>query len=170
MSPEKGNLSQGIRLGTPPEFTFLNQVRVGQPVACRGGILRLSGSDLSVDLRTARLWHIDLKELRIDLRQRDTAHAWAVARLELGKHRRRNGISAMTAVVPLARQNPVTSPEIMTLVERAIKTVPALVDATGNFEADGAITAVRPLIGLGPGLTPSAMISSWGFLQGCGAR
>ena len=166
VSPEKGNLSQGIRLGTPPEFTFLNQLQVGQPVACRGGVLRLSGSDLSVDLRTASLWHIDLKELRIDLRQRDTAHAWAVARLELGKHRRRNGISAMTAVVPLARHNPVTSPEIMTLVERAIKTVPALVDATGNFEADGAITAVRPLIGLGPGLTPSGDDFIVGYLAG----
>ena len=55
VSSEKGNLSQGIRLGTPPKFTFLNQLRVGQPFACRGGILRISGSELSVDLRTASL-------------------------------------------------------------------------------------------------------------------
>jgi len=88
VSSEKGNLSQGIRLGTPPKFTFLNQVRVGQPFACRGGILRISGSELSVDLRTASLWHIDLKGLRVDLRQRDTAQAWAVAWLGLGEHRR----------------------------------------------------------------------------------
>ena len=64
VSSEKGNLSQGIRLRTPPTFTFLNQLRVGQPVACRGGILRISGSELSIDLRTASLWHIDLKGLR----------------------------------------------------------------------------------------------------------
>ena len=166
ISSEKGNLSQGIRLGTPPKFTFLNQFRVGQPVTCRGGILRISGSELSVDLRTASLWHIDLKGLRVDLHQRDTAQAWAVAWLELGKHRRGNGISAMIEAIPVPRQNPVTSPEIKTLVERAVQTVPALIDATRNFQVDGAITAIRPLIGLGPGLTPSGDDFIVGYLAG----
>lgn len=166
VSSEKGNLSQGIRLGTPPQFTFLNQLRVGQSVACRGGILRISGSELSVDLRTASLWHIDLKGLRIDLHQRDTAQAWAVAWLELEKHRRGNGISTMIAAMPLPRQNSVTSPGIKTLVERAVQTVPALIDATRNFQVDGAITAIRPLIGLGPGLTPSGDDFIVGYLAG----
>src|SRR5580765_2255133 len=125
VSSEKGNLSQGIRLGTPSNFTFLNQVRLGQPFACRGGILRISGSELSVDLRTASLWHIDLKRLRVDLRRRDTAQAWAVAWLELEEHRRRSGISAMIAANPAPRQNPVTSPWIRALVERAVQTVSA---------------------------------------------
>ena len=166
VSSEKGNLSQGIRLGTPPKFTFLNQLRVGQPFACRGGILRISGSELSVDLRTASLWHIDLKGLRVDLRQRDTAQAWAVAWLELGKHRRGNGISAMIAAIPVPRQNSVTSPGIKTLVEMAVQTVPALIDATRNLQVDGAITAIRPLIGLGPGLTPSGDDFIVGYLAG----
>ena len=166
VSSEKGNLSQGIRLRTPPQFTFLNQLRVGQPVACRGGILRISGSDLSVDLRTASLWHIDLKGLRVDLHQCDMAQAWAVAWLELGKHRRGNGISAMITAMPLPRQNPVTSPGIKILVERAVQTVPALIDATRDFQVDGAITAIRPLIGLGPGLTPSGDDFIVGYLAG----
>jgi hypothetical protein len=166
VSSEKGNLSQGIRLKTPTQFTFLNQLRMGQPVACRGGILRISGSDLSVDLRTASLWHIDLKGLRVDIHQRDTAQAWAVAWLELGKHRRGNGMSAMIAAMPLPGQNPVISPGLKTLVEGAVQTVPALIDATRNFQVDGAITAIKPLIGLGPGLTPSGDDFIVGYLAG----
>ena len=166
ISSEKGNLSQGIRLGTPPRFTFLNQLRVGQPIACRGGILRISGSELSVDLRTASLWHIDLKGLRVDLRQSDTAQAWAVAWLELEKHRRGNGISAMISAAPVPRQKSVTSPGIKTLVQRAVQTVPALIDATRNLQVDSAITAIRPLIGLGPGLTPSGDDFIVGYLAG----
>jgi len=166
VSSEQGNLSQGIRLGTPPKFTFLDQLRVGQPVACRGGILRISGSELSVDLRTARLWHIDLKGMRVDLRQCDTAQAWAVAWLELENHRRGNGISAMIAALPEPRQNPVTSPEIMALVERAVHTVSALIEVTRTLQVDGAITAIRPLIGLGPGLTPSGDDFIVGYLAG----
>ena len=166
VSSEKGNPAQGIRLKTPPTFTFLNQLRVGQSVACRGGILRISGSDLSVDLRTASLWHIDLKALRVDLRQRDTARAWVAAWLELAKHRNRNGISAMIAGTPLPRHNPVISPGIETLVDRAVQTVPALIGATRNRQVDVAITAVRPLIGLGPGLTPSGDDFIVGYLAG----
>ena len=166
VSSEKGNLSQGIRLRTPSQFTFLNQLRVGQPVACRGGILRISGSNLSVDLRTASRWHIDLKGLRVDLHQRDTAQAWVVAWLELGKHRRGNGMSAIIAATPLSRQYPVTSPWMKTLVERAVQTVPDLIDATRNLQVDGAITAIRNLIGLGPGLTPSGDDFIVGYLAG----
>jgi len=166
VSSEKGNLSQGIRLRTPHKFTFLNQVRVGQPFACRGGILRISGSELSVDLRTANLWHIDLKGLQIDLRQHDTAQAWAVSWLELGKHRRGSGISAMIAASPAPREKPVTSLGIKSLVERVIQTVPALMDATRNLQVDAAITAFTPLIGLGPGLTPSGDDFIVGYLAG----
>ena len=166
VSSEKGNLSQGIRLGTPPTFTFLDQLRVGQPFACRGGILRISGSELSVDLRAASLWHIDLKGLRVDLRQRDTAQAWAVAWRELEKHRRGNGLSALIAAIPAPRQNPETSPWIKALGERAIQTVSALIDATRTFQVDGAIAAISPLIGLGPGLTPSGDDFIVGYLAG----
>ena len=166
VSSEKGNLSQGIRLRTPSQFTFLNQLRVGQPVACRGGILRIGGSNLSVDLRTASLWHIDLKGLRVDLHQRDTAQAWVVAWLELKKHRRGNGMSAIIAATPVSRQYPVTSSGMKTFVERAVQTVPALIDATRNLQIDSAITVFRTLIGLGPGLTPSGDDFIVGYLAG----
>jgi hypothetical protein len=165
VSSEKTSPAQGIRLRTPPTFTFLNHFRVGQSVACRGGILRISGSDLSIDLRTASLWHIDLKGLRIDLHQPGMARAWAFAWLELLKHQSVSGISAMIAGVLVPRPHPGISP-ITTLVERAVETVPVLIDATGNLQADAAITAFRPLIGLGPGLTPSGDDFIVGYLAG----
>jgi hypothetical protein len=165
VSSEKTNPAQGIRLRTPPTFTFLNQFGVGQPVACRGGVLRISGSDLSIDLRTASLWHIDLKGLRIDLHRPDMAQAWAFAWLELLKHQNKSGIFAMIAGIPVPRQHPGISP-IKTLVERAVQTVPVLIDATCNLQADAAISAFRPLIGLGPGLTPSGDDFIVGYLAG----
>ncbi len=168
VSSEKGNSPYGIRLETPPGFAFLHQIRPGQAVASRGGILRVSGSDLSIDLRTASRWHVDLKELRVDFHRRDTAQAWAVAWLELEKHRRRDGISAMIAAIPVARQNPIISisPLVKTLVKRAVQTIPALIDATHTFQVEGAVTAMRPLIGLGPGLTPSGDDFIVGYLAG----
>jgi len=166
LSSEKANLSQGVRLGTLPTFTFLDQLQVGQPFACRGGIFRIRGSELCVDLRTASLWHIDLRGLRIDLREHDTARAWAVAWLELEKYRQGNGISEMIAAIPSPPQNPVTSPWRKALVERAVQTVSVLIDATRTFQVDDAITAIRPLIGLGPGLTPSGDDFIVGYLAG----
>lgn len=166
VSSEKGNLPQGIRVGTPPRFMFVNQLRVGQPVACRGGILRIIGSELSVDLRTACLWHIDLKGLRVDLQRRDSAHAWRVAWLELKSHWPRDGISSKIAAVLLPRQHHVAPRETKTVAERAIQTIPALIDATRHVQVDETITALRPLIGLGHGLTPSGDDFIVGYLAG----
>lgn len=165
VSSEKSNPAQGIRLRTPPRFTFLNQFQVGQPLACRGGILRISGSDLSIDLRTASLWHIDLKGIRIDLHQPDMAQAWGVAWQELQKHRSESGLSAMITGIPEPSQHPGILP-IQTLGERAVQTVPVLIDATSHLQVDTAINAVSPLIGLGPGLTPSGDDFIVGYLAG----
>ncbi len=166
VSSEKGIPSRGIRLRTPPKFTFLNQCRAGQPVACRGGILRIGGSELSVDLRTARRWHVDLQGLRVDLRRRDTAQTWAVAWLELVKHRSGNGMSAMIRGIAVSGQNLVISPGIGISIKKASQTVRALLDATRELEVDAAATALRPLIGLGPGLTPSGDDFIVGYLAG----
>src|SRR2546422_10610602 len=72
----------------------------------------------------------------------------------------------MSASIHAPRKNPVTAPWKKTHVERANQTVPALIDATRNLQVDGAITAIRPLIGLGPGLTPSGDDFIVGYLAG----
>ena len=166
LSSEKGNAPQGIRVRTPLNFTFRNQLCVGQAVACRGGILRITGSDLSIDLRPASPWHVDLKGLRVALHQHNTAQAWATAWLELGRHRRGDGISAMLAPIQEPKQNPVTQYAIQALLGKTVQAVPALIEATRTFRIDDAITALRSLVGLGPGLTPSGDDFIVGYLAG----
>ena len=71
----------------------------------------------------------------------------------------------MITGIPALTQCPGILP-IETLVERAVETVSVLIDATHNFEVDDAIAAFRPLIGLGPGLTPSGDDFIVGYLTG----
>lgn len=166
LSSEKGNVPNGIRLDTPSRFTFLNQLTAGQPVACRGGILRISGSDLSVDLRTATPWHVDLKALRVDLHRPAQAQAWAVAWCELERHRCGDGLTTMTGASSSGAWNSVTSVATRMLGQRGGHAVQALLEVTGTFHFDHTIAAMRQLIGLGPGLTPSGDDFLVGYLAG----
>ena len=71
----------------------------------------------------------------------------------------------MITGIPVPSQHPGIL-QIQTLVERAVRTVPVLIDATCNLQVDAAITALRSLIGLGPGLTPSGDDFIVGYLAG----
>lgn len=166
VSSEKGNAPHGIRLGTPPGFTFLNRLRVGQPVACRGGVLRINGSELSVDLRTANPWHVNLDALRIDLHQYPQAQAWALAWFELETHRCKVGWPAMMEGPSCAARDSVTSATRTMLGRRGGQAVPLLLEATRNLKCDAAAAAIEPLIGLGSGLTPSGDDFLVGYLAG----
>src|SRR5262249_26989638 len=76
---EAGAVPHGFQLAPPAGFPFLDHVRRGQTAACRGGVLRIAGSALSVDLRPARAWRSALSRLDLDLRRRDVASAWETA-------------------------------------------------------------------------------------------
>jgi hypothetical protein len=166
VSSKKGNLPNGIRLETPPCFTFLDQLRVEQPVACRAGILRMSGSELSVDLRTATPWHVNLNALRVDLHQPAQAQAWAVAWCELQRRWYGDGLSAMVETVFPLDWNSVRSVINRILDERGEHAVQVLLEATGAFRLHHALNAITRLIGLGPGLTPSGDDFLVGYLAG----
>ncbi len=164
---EKGNVPHGIRLHTPSRPAFLYLFRVGQSVACRGGILRIDGPDFSVDLRTARLWHIDLQELYVDLRRPIHAQSWAVAWSELKTYPRRSGL--LMKIMELSGHSegrPIASAISEVLMQQAAHTVAALLRATSNLQLQDAVIAMRPLIGLGPGLTPSGDDFLVGYLTG----
>jgi hypothetical protein len=162
----KGNVPQGIRLHTSPESTFVDLVQVGQPVACRGGILRTGGSTFSVDLRSAHPWHIDLQELHIDLRQQTQAHSWSIAWSELQSSPRRSGLlKILRNVSPLKEQSYTpTAPEV--LLQPWVHAISALLHATKDFQSEDARASIMPLIGLGPGLTPSGDDFLVGYLAG----
>ncbi len=163
LPPEKDNVPHGIRLNTPSQLVFLELFRVGQPVACRGGILRIDRPEFSVDLRTARPWHIDLKGLHIDLRRCDHAQAWAMAWSKLNSSHRRSDLSGiMEGFSP--PDGPPAPSEV--LRQQSAHAVPVLLQATRDFQFEDAGTSIRRLIGLGPGLTPSGDDFLVGYLAG----
>ncbi len=160
---EKDNVPHGIRLNTSSQPVFQDLFRVGQSVACRGGILRIDGPEFSIDLRTARLWHIDLKGLHIDLRRCDQAQAWAMAWSKLTTDHRKSGLSGIMEGFSPSERPPAPS-EV--LLQQSAHAVPALLQATRNFQVEDAGTCIRLLIGLGPGLTPSGDDFLVGYLAG----
>lgn len=160
VSSGTGNVPNGLRLKTPPWFAFSDFIRAGTTAACRGGILRFDGSDLSIALRNATCWHIDLSGLRIDLRRRNHAEAWTTAWHELCAHRHGDAISPFIGTVDRDKRTHAAP------VEPACRTVPALLDATGDLQVTKACAAIEPLIGLGPGLTPSGDDFLVGYLAG----
>jgi len=160
VSSEKSNVPNGLRIETPAQFGFPDFVRSGEPASCRGGTVRLGRFGLSIDLRTAVCWHLDLSGLRIDLHQQDQAAAWTVAWQTLYAHQRGETLPAITEAMAWASRN-LTPP-----VKRAFRTVPALLDATGALHAGEACAAIEPLIGLGPGLTPSGDDFLVGYFAG----
>jgi hypothetical protein len=163
---EKGNVPHGIRLHTPSQPAFFDLFRIGQSVACRGGILRIDGSDFSVDLRTAHLWHIDLQELYVDLGRPIHAQSWAVAWSELKTYHRQGGLLKIMEPSGHSEGRPIASATSKILMQQTAHTVPALLRVTSNFQLQDAVIAMRPLIGLGPGLTPSGDDFLVGYLTG----
>lgn len=163
---DHGNVPQGIRLNTSSHPIFLDFFRVGQPVACRNGILRIDGSDLSIDLRSARPWLVDLKRSHIDLRRQAQAQCWRVAWSELRTSRRKGGLSRIMDGFPLSQEPRPDSATSEILSEQAIHAIPALLQSTRDFQLEEASVCIQTLIGLGPGLTPSGDDFLVGFLAG----
>jgi hypothetical protein len=163
---ENSNVPMGIRVDGVALLATLPQVRVGQAAACRGGVLRIGETELAIDLRAASRWHIDLVALQVDLRRPEVACAWTVAWRELAAHRCSDGFSAMITPVFAAARAPHTSVTQAILGQLGDQAVRALLEATHDRLLTDAIIAMRPMIGLGPGLTPSGDDFLVGFLAG----
>lgn len=163
---QTGNLPHGIRLNTFSHSVFLHGLRVGQPVACRGGILRINGPDFSVDLRPAWPWHIDLKGLRIDLCGPTQAQSWAVAWSELKMHCHKHGMSENLGALFLSEGRLAMSAVSEILLQQSASTISLLLQATCRLRLREAIISMRSLIGLGYGLTPSGDDFLVGYLTG----
>lgn len=168
-SADIANLPQGIRVQTPRRFSFLDYARPGRRVTCGGGILRIDGSDLLIDLRTARVWHRNLFDLRLDLRQAAIARAWSVAWAELLRHRHRAGPEATLGFQALLGPMTASSMTQILLAHRAARSIGSLWQATCDLHADAASRAIGLLIGLGAGLTPSGDDFVVGYLAGLGS-
>ncbi len=145
------DVPQGIRLNTPPGFAFdVCHLQPNQIVACRGGVVRFTGSDLMIDLRRAHPWSADLSKLRLDMDLPQTQQAWQVAWQELRSYHSTLGFERLGA--PL-------SSKVGASIRR-------LVEATRCLDAANACAAAGSLIGLGAGLTPSGDDFLVGYLAG----
>ena len=160
------NLPQGIRIENPPGFSFLDYARPGQRVICSGGIMRFDRSVLSVDLRTARVWHRNLCDLCLDLRQEAIARAWSVVWTELLRHQHCAVPDAALGFHTLLEPTTVGSATQIILVRRAARGIDSLLQATRDLHVHAATRAIGPLIGLGAGLTPSGDDFLVGYLAG----
>jgi hypothetical protein len=169
---QKGNVPHGIRLDTSSHFVFLHALRVGQSVACRGGILRIDGADFSVDLRPAHPWQIDLTELHIDLCRPTQAQSWVVAWSELNMHHHKGGISENLGTFFLSEVRPAIPAVSEILLQQGTYTIPSLLQATCRLRLRDVMISIRSLIGLGHGLTPSGDDFLVGYMAGlwCTAR
>jgi Protein of unknown function (DUF2877). len=127
-----GSLPFGITLDAPLTFHFADSVAIGAGIAARGGILRFTGSSLSVDLRGALPWRSRLSDHTIDLGKRSVRKAWEVA---------------MTALQEDGRGAP--------LGRLAGASIDMLVDATRACDIAASSEVFSNLVGLGEGATPA---------------
>ncbi len=143
LTPELGNVPHGIRVRAPASLAFTDHVQIGRRVGCRAAVLRIADSDLVIDLRPAEVWRGELA--RIDLARPAVARASEVARRALEHHRRQDHAPLLRRVHDRGR---------------------ALATASRSLDLDRATSAIRALIGCGPGLTPAGDDLIVGLLAG----
>ncbi len=148
---EEADLPQGIRLNTPQGFSF-EELRPGESVTCRDGILRCEHAPLTVDLRPARRWKCDLPALAADMDGPSSSAAWQSVEQVLAGRQARAGTGLPAGQVAAAR--------------RLGESVLDLVATTRRYDLAAAARVVAALIGLGSGLTPAGDDFLVGYLAG----
>lgn len=142
-TPKLGSLPCGVTIGAPREFSFHQIVDAGAALAARAGMLRIGGARLAVDLRQARPWRCCLAELNLDVRSAPTRRAWRAAWSVLCRDGRQAGLRQIAGA-----------------------TMDALSLATRRYDGESAYGAMRGLVGLGEGRTPSGDDYLVGYFAG----
>jgi hypothetical protein len=148
--PAIGNLPKSIMIDARPEFVFADVLAVGANVAARSGILRIAGSALSIDLRSATRWRSCLSNLELDGSREAVMQALEAARVALQRDGRSDAF-ARIADAGLA----------------------ALETATRTLNATAAGDALSGLVGLGEGTTPAGddyLVGYFAGLWACAGR
>jgi hypothetical protein len=153
------DLPQGIRVDTPDDFSF-EIFRAGEQVTCRDDILRFASSSLTIELRESRRWKCDLPALQADMTNPVVAIAWRCAWQTLNK--RQMLLGAEIIAEDLFRSDETIPAGVPCKAGEAMR---RLFDATRRYNLT-ATSSLRPLIGLGSGLTPSGDDLLVGYLAG----
>ncbi len=138
-----GSLPGGITTDAPTDFAFSGTVGIGVDAASRGGVLRFSGSDLTVDLRTARPWRSNAASIGLEVTKPSTHQAWNAAREAL-----------------------VTDGRIAPFLTIARAPIRDLAEATRALDGGPAEAGAKSLIGLGDEVTPAGDDYLVGYLGG----
>jgi hypothetical protein len=144
------DLPQGLRLNTPPGFSF-ESLRIGEIVTCRDGLLHFEHSLLTIDLRPAVRWNCDLPALAAHMQDPPVLAAWQSVAQILDARQARSA-----AGLPAGQ---------LAASSRMDAGINGLVSATRRCDL-AATGQVAGLIGLGPGLTPSGDDFLVGYLAG----
>jgi hypothetical protein len=161
VAADEADLPQGIRVDTPPAFSF-EMIRPDSPASCRGGLLRLA--PLTIDLRPASLWTCNLRALRTDLTHPKVTAAWRAVWEALNARQSQTKADIVAANVMTAGQ--ITNLHRPPVSSIAASSLHALGLAARRLDPDTAAPALTALIGLGAGLTPSGDDLLVGFLAG----
>ncbi len=147
----EADLPQGIRVNTPEGYSF-EELRAGESITCRNGILRCDETPLTIDLRPAKRWKCDLPALAADMNEPFSDAAWKSVKCLLEERQSSAGNGLPAGQIDVAR----------ILGEG----VTDLIAATRGNDLAVAVGAVAKLIGLGIGLTPSGDDFLVGYLAG----
>lgn len=147
---DEADLPQGIRLNTPPDFSF-EMLHSGDHFTSRSGILSSIAARLTIDLRLAQRWKCNLKTLAVSLEDVSTLDAWQHAVTIVNHYRRLAETQDPVAQSIACKMNQLTT---------------GLVAATSTMNHLAAIENAAELIGLGPGLTPAGDDFLVGYLAG----
>ncbi|GAB4459356.1 MAG: hypothetical protein Kow0070_14220 [Anaerolineales bacterium] len=158
VAADEADLPQGIRLDTPPAFSF-EMIHPASPASCRGGFLRLA--PLTIDLRPASLWTCNLLALRTDLTRPKTTAAWRAVWEALNA--RQIQTKADIVAQNLFRNDTNLPAGVSRIASASLQT---LINSARRLDPAPAAPALNALIGLGAGLTPSGDDLLVGFLAG----
>ncbi len=149
-----------ITVAAPADFDFSKHVAHRAAISCRGGVLRIQGCDVSVDLRGAEQRGLPPVVASLARIGKGFDASWRVAwQCLLGA----GGGAGL--VVALHGRRPAGSLD-GALAGRVRNTVPRLLGAARTNDIEAAMGAAARLVGAGPGLTPSGDDFLAGFLIG----
>lgn len=157
VTSDEADLPQGIRVDTPPVFSF-ETLQPAEPASCHDGLLHLAS--LTIDLRPASRWTCSLPALRTDLTNPQVTAAWRIVWRALNARQiqtQADIIAENLLTADLSRSS------VSSIAASALR---SLITAARHLDTAALPPPLTALIGLGSGLTPSGDDLVVGFLAG----
>lgn len=159
LASNQPDLPQGIRLDAPADFSF-EGLTTGGLVHCRNGLLQFENFSLTIQLTGARRWKCALSALEVDSAKPTVRATWSFVWDALNQRQRLSEVEIIADNLFHSSASTQTA-----IAHKAGETLRDLITATQRFDlADS--SALRALIGLGSGLTPSGDDLLVGYLAG----